>query len=125
MDEFVLVGVSELLRRVVLDLGEDDGGETGGGGSGGGGVLGEDGVLVGDAGVEERSCWYGGRRHCAGWAGRVFSRMSIASINSDRCVAIAVCCSLGFGSLLDVVVVVRDKASERRSLEDGRWVRQQ
>lgn len=51
----VLVGVGQLLRGVVLNLGQDGGGEggRGAGRGGGGGVFGQDGRGVRDAGVEE------------------------------------------------------------------------
>ena len=63
VDEILVVGVGELLRRVVGDLGQDDGGEAAGAGGGGDGVLGEDGVFVGDARVEEWRRWDGGGSH--------------------------------------------------------------
>ena len=53
MDEGVVVGVGAFFGGVVGDFGEDEGGEVGGPRGGGGGVFGEDGVAVGDAGVEE------------------------------------------------------------------------
>jgi len=53
VDEVLVVRVGEFLGLVVLDFGEDEGGEGGGLGGGGGGVLGEDGDSVGDAGAGE------------------------------------------------------------------------
>jgi len=55
VDEVRVVGVGELLSCCVGDLGEDKGGEGRGLGGCGGGVFAEDGVVVCDAGVEERS----------------------------------------------------------------------
>ena len=40
VDEVLVVGVGQLLRLGVVDLGEDEGGEGGGLGGGGGGVFG-------------------------------------------------------------------------------------
>lgn len=53
MHEKAVVGVGQLLRLVVRDLGQDDGRERGRGGRGRarGGVLGEDGGAVSDAGA--------------------------------------------------------------------------
>lgn len=51
MDEVLLVGIGELLRLVMFDLGKDDGGEGAGAGAGGGSVFGEDGSAVGYAGA--------------------------------------------------------------------------
>jgi hypothetical protein len=56
----------ELLGRGVLDLGKDDRGEAAGAGGGGDCVFGEDGVLVGDARVEQRCSWDGGGGHVGG-----------------------------------------------------------
>ena len=55
VDLVVAVGVGELLRGAVLDLGEDEGGERRGLGRGRGDALGEDGRAVGDAGAEGRN----------------------------------------------------------------------
>lgn len=49
VDEVLVVRVGEFLGFVVIDFGEDEGGEGGGLGGGGGGVFGEDGGSVGDA----------------------------------------------------------------------------
>jgi hypothetical protein len=50
----------------VLDLGKDDRGEAAGAGGGGDCVFGEDGVLVGDARVEQRCGWDGRGGHVGG-----------------------------------------------------------
>jgi hypothetical protein len=49
VDVVSALGVGELLRGGMVDLGEDDGGEGGSLGAAGGCVLGEDGGVVGDA----------------------------------------------------------------------------
>ena len=49
VDVVLVVGVGELLWRVVGDLREDQRCERGGAGGGGCGVLGEDGCAIGDA----------------------------------------------------------------------------
>ena len=54
VDEVLVVRVVELLGFVVVNFGEDEGGEGGGLGGGGGGVFGEDGGAVGDAGASIR-----------------------------------------------------------------------
>ena len=52
------------------DLGQDDGGETAGARGGRDGMLGEDGVFVCDARVEQRRRWDGGGSHVGGrWRG--------------------------------------------------------
>ena len=51
MDVVGAMGVGELLRGRVVDLGEDERGEGGRLGRGGGGALGEDGGVVSDAGA--------------------------------------------------------------------------
>lgn len=45
------VGEGQLLGRLVVDLGQDEGGERGGLAGGGGDALSEDGGVVGDAGT--------------------------------------------------------------------------
>lgn len=59
MHEETLVSVGELLRLVVADLGEDDGGEGRGGARGCAWrrVFGEDGCAVGDAGAVYLGEW--------------------------------------------------------------------
>jgi len=49
VDEVLVVRVGQFLGFVVIDFGEDEGGEGGGLGGGGGGVFGEDGGSIGDA----------------------------------------------------------------------------
>lgn len=59
VDQVLVVGIGELLRGVVGDLGEDDGGEAASSRCCRDGMFGENGVLVRDAGIEERCCWGG------------------------------------------------------------------
>lgn len=53
MDEVLAMGVGELLRGRMGDLGKDERGEGRGLRAGGRGVLGEDCGVVGDAGAED------------------------------------------------------------------------
>lgn len=63
MNEVLVVSICELLGGVVADFGQDNGGKARGVGGACGGVFGQDGVVMRDAGVEERSHWGGGRGH--------------------------------------------------------------
>lgn len=59
VDQVLVVGIGELLRGIVGDLGEDHGGEAASSRCCRDGMFGENGILVRDAGIEERCCWGG------------------------------------------------------------------
>lgn len=71
VDQVLVVGVCKLLRRIVGDLRQDDRGEAACAGCSRDGVLGQDGVFVCDAGVEERRRWDGGGGHVGDMVGGV------------------------------------------------------
>lgn len=52
MDEVVIMRVGQLLRRAMVNFGEDQGRQRRRLRCGGGGVLSEDCILIGDAGTE-------------------------------------------------------------------------